>query len=740
MKTSRKITKTEGRCVMRNTSERFKLFSLWGLSIVIIFVLTAQVGGATDFPVGSSPYGVAFDGVNIWVANLGSNSVMKLRPSDGAVLGTFPVASPRSFAFDSANMWVTGFCSGKVTKLRANDGANLGTFTLGGCLDGVAFDGTNIWVVNSVASGSVTKLRASDGAILGIFPVGVYPVGAIFDGTNIWINGNNDGKVHKLRPSDGALLGSFPVGGNPQAGIVSEGANIWVGAGTGNSVTKLRASDGFLLGTYTVLNPQGMTFDGTHIWVVNHIYNTVTKLRASDGAILDTFTVGVYPWGVTFDGVNIWVANSSSGTVSKLPVGMPNQPPVANAGQDQTVAEGALVTLDGSGSNDPEGQPLTYQWTQIAGTSVSLNLTNPLYPTFTTPSVSPGGEVLTFQLIVNDGQLTSSPDIVNISVTNINHPPVADAGVDQTVSEGSPVTLNGVGSYDIDGDVLTYTWSQTSGTSVILSDPQSPTPTFTAPTVGMGGTLLTFVLTVSDGVYSSTDTVNTSVQNINHPPIANAGSDQTKDEGSLVTLDGTASSDPDSDPITYSWVQVSGPPVNLSNPNSPTPNFTAPPVGMGGETLVFQLIVNDGLADSGPDEVTVTVLNVNDPPACGLAQANPSSLWPPNHKMISVGIVGVADPNNDQVAITIIGVTQDEPVNGLGDGDTSPDAVIQGDKVMLRAERSGKGNGRVYRINFTADDGQGGSCTGWVNVGVPHSMKPGLPIIDDGQLYNSTLP
>lgn len=157
--------------------------------------------------------------------------------------------------------------------------------------------------------------------------------------------------------------------------------------------------------------------------------------------------------------------------------------------------------------------------------------------------------------------------------------------------------------------------------------------------------------------------------------------------------------------------------------------------------LVFRLVVDDGLGGiSDPDEVNITVQNINDPPACGLAQPSLATLWPPNHKLVSVGINNVSDPNNDQVAITITGATQDEPVNGLGDGDTSPDAVLQGDKVLLRVERAGNGNGRVYRVSFSANDGQGGVCTGAVNVSVPKSMQPGNNAVDDGQLYNSTQP
>jgi hypothetical protein len=131
--------------------------------------------------------------------------------------------------------------------------------------------------------------------------------------------------------------------------------------------------------------------------------------------------------------------------------------------------------------------------------------------------------------------------------------------------------------------------------------------------------------------------------------------------------------------------------------------------------------------------------SANQPPDCTKAVSTPDSLWPPNHKLVIISIAGVTDPDADTVIISINRITQDEPVNGLGDGDTSPDGFIgSGGAVMLRAERSGKGNGRVYAITFNAEDGKGGSCTGVVQVGVPHDKGKGSTPIDDGQNYDST--
>lgn len=134
-------------------------------------------------------------------------------------------------------------------------------------------------------------------------------------------------------------------------------------------------------------------------------------------------------------------------------------------------------------------------------------------------------------------------------------------------------------------------------------------------------------------------------------------------------------------------------------------------------------------------------VSINAAPECSAAVPNTDVLWPPNHNMVPISVNGVTDPDGDSITITIDSIFQDEPTNGLGDGDTSPDGQGVGTSTAsVRAERAGNGNGRVYQIDFLADDGNGGTCSGIVTVGVPKSQgRNGAPV-DDGPTYDSAQP
>ena len=132
----------------------------------------------------------------------------------------------------------------------------------------------------------------------------------------------------------------------------------------------------------------------------------------------------------------------------------------------------------------------------------------------------------------------------------------------------------------------------------------------------------------------------------------------------------------------------------------------------------------------------------NQPPDCTTAASDPDLLWPPNHKFRPVSILGVTDPDGDPVTLAVTSIMQDEPLNGLGDGNTCSDGAGVGEVVArVRAERSGQGDGRVYHISFTADDGNGGVCAGEVSVCVPHDRSARRRVCgDQGPLYDSTTP
>lgn len=197
-------------------------------------------------------------------------------------------------------------------------------------------------------------------------------------------------------------------------------------------------------------------------------------------------------------------------------------------------------------------------------------------------------------------------DFTAVFVQKTPTPPAANAGPDQTVESGTTVTLDGSGSSDSDGTIVSYSWEQLSGPGVALSDNNAQKPTFTAPNVAAGSVAsLTFRLRVYDNeMMSGTDTVTITVGSSNQAPNANAGPDQSVLTGATVTLNGTGSSDPEGGALTYGWTQLSGTGVTLSDPAASSPAFTAPEEA---GTLVFQLTVTDGYQASDTDTVTITV-------------------------------------------------------------------------------------------------------------------------------------
>ena len=289
--------------------------------------------------------------------------------------------------------------------------------------------------------------------------------------------------------------------------------------------------------------------------------------------------------------------NSDSDTVL---ISETNTKPVANAGADQIFAVGEVKRLNGLGSVDADGDSISYQWAIVsspAGSSAAISAAESSLAEFV-PDIE-GTYILS--LVVNDGQIDS--EVATVALRPDQHIPIADAGSDLTSTLGRLLHLDGTGSQDADGDVLTAQWhviSRPRSSMAILGDANTFHPTLTPDIAGD----YVVQLVVSDGAHSSIPDQMIITTN-NSKPTADAGPDRSARTGATITLDGSKSTDPDGDPLSYRWSIVSAPPGTqsaLSDSTKVAPSFTPDTMG----EYVFQLIVSDGVIDSAPSTVRLT--------------------------------------------------------------------------------------------------------------------------------------
>ena len=306
----------------------------------------------------------------------------------------------------------------------------------------------------------------------------------------------------------------------------------------------------------------------------------------------------------------------------------PTTPPVADAGEDQE-SPPAVFTLDGTGSYDPDEDPITYLWEQIGGSvAVTLSGTTTEQPSFT----ARGHGDYTFRLTVTDTFNATDNDQVTVTVLNV--PPDARPGRDRSlVRDTAPdmdVVLDGSASIDAnrtvnDDDIESYQWEQviepgdltTAGVTLEIDQQTPELAVFDTSELPAG--IYQFRLTVTDGgedaAAPGTDTVTVTVNvpGDNIPPTAHAGVNIDQYVNTVVTLSGHESKDTDGDPLTYLWRQVANgaptlPLIGGTDYTSVQPKFR--PVLPG--AYIFELIVNDGTVDSLPDTVEVYMLKPAD--------------------------------------------------------------------------------------------------------------------------------
>jgi len=286
---------------------------------------TTSLSMTTYAGTGKGPLGIAFDGINIWTANSGGNSVTKIA-TDGA-MATSPTTSdnsrPNDIAFDGKNMWSANFGNNSVAVISPTGvGTGAGTIYGSGVNSiikplRIAFDGINMWTVNQgQGNGNISKITTKGDVTTYFMPYS--PIAIAFDGTNMWTAGanvlSNTFFISKVTPS--GVPTTYTSTGFTPTDLAFDGANMWI-IHQGGNVTKITSTGVMTTYTGSGTNRNGIAFDGINMWTANSGGNSVTKI-APDGAMTTYNGTGSYPYGIAFDGKNMWTTNFNDNSVTKI--------------------------------------------------------------------------------------------------------------------------------------------------------------------------------------------------------------------------------------------------------------------------------------------------------------------------------------------------------------------------------------------------------------------------------------
>lgn len=572
----------------------------WGTDECVLFEVLL---GST----GSGPRGIAVDANNdLWAGThtlSGGNKFYHIDGQTGVIIDTIDIYKAGSYSYRS----------------------------YGALIDGSG----NIW--SSSLSSYVLKINTTTKSITRIsLSLTSYGIG-IDNSGHVFVAGWGQNRVAKIDINTHATTYGAQYDTNCRGVAVTSDDDVWIVNSKDGDVTRLdnnlywKATIDVGAGNYGVTTT-GVAVDAAgNVWACNYNDGYLHRINTTTNSIdLSVQTVGMSGTGVgkhysysDMTGIIAWSVTTQSGTWTiNFDSDLPNAP-WGTVEWNSFEPSGTSVKVKVRSSNDE----IAWSSWETASNGISLSST-------------PNGQYLQIETTL---QITSgdvSPILYDLTVEVGNRPPVADAGSDVTVEQtshaGAEVTLDGSGSYDPDGDSLTYLWAWIGGSATGVS----PSATFPLGTT-------TVTLTVDDGMFSDTDTAD------------------------ITVVDTTA------------------------------------------------------------PEITVV--------------GNPIILWPPNHKYHTIhvsdfvlSVTDICDANVGIEDVVITSVSSDEPeeVKGNGDGKTFDDIVFEDSQtVQLRAERQGKGNGRVYTINFEVTDGSDNTATGSFKVWVPHDQKPGSIAFDDGPAY-----
>ncbi len=387
--------------------------------------------------------------------------------------------------------------------------------------------------------------------------------------------------------------------------------------------------------------------------------------------------------------------NSATATGFQVTISNGNLPPTADAGGPYTEECTGLTTtvaLDGRGSSDPEGSLLTYAWTTSCdGTFNDSTIAQPILTlnTATTCVVS-----CTVSLKVTDDQgLMSDSDSAIVTIRDTTPPTI--------VCPATSIIQCDVSSAPLITGIATATDSCVVTPTVTWTDVTTPGSCPQASTIFR-------TWKASDNcVNTASCQQNISVVDTIPPVLIGVPSDEIAQCDAVPEPAIVTAADNCDTLVSPSFTETR---VDGSCPNS--------------YTLTRTWTGADDCGNTSSSSQIIEVVDTTAPIIESVAAA-PNILWSPNHKMVQIAVSATATDNCDSTPVcSITGVSSNEPVDGLGDGDTSPDWVITGDlAVDLRAERSGTGDGRVYTLTVTCTDACGNSSVGNTTVAVPNNQK-----------------
>ncbi len=303
----------------------------------------------------------------------------------------------------------------------------------------------------------------------------------------------------------------------------------------------------------------------------------------------------------------VTVRKPSTGPLASATLQHPiNVLPLVDAGANKMADLGGTVALSDAAAGDGGGGIASYSWTDN-GAGGHFDDASSLHPIYTAPGLS---DLVNLTLTVADHQGGQGSDSL---LLRVNAFPTVDAGPDRSDDEGTTIALNDATANDTDGWITAYSWSDNGAGGAFSPSSTVMNPSYTLPTTqACNGEDVTLTLAVTDnwGAQAS-DSRTLHVHNVNHLPVANAGSDSNVQEKEQVTLLGSGS-DSDGLIVEFSWEQTSGPSVTLRGENTDQVSFTAPQ-GNTSMTLQFKLTVTDDCGGSGNDEVTVIVEPISSP-------------------------------------------------------------------------------------------------------------------------------